>query len=158
MTRNEYATFIYYFGALHESKAEQAELIYDALKTLRDAGWAQAEGARLPIAGAILAFETQYPERAGDWGGWRREFPTLYARVMPAMENNPDDPQWIEFHIAQWYILRRESSLDSILDLVNNDLSCIMASKIQTAISQSVPLRKSFLAAKRAREASMLIQ
>ena len=155
MTQNEYATFIYYFGAREKSKAEVAELISDALQTLRDAEWAWPEGARLPIAGAVLAFETQYPDRAAEW---RREFPSLYARVMPAMENNPDNPQWIEFHIAQWYILRRESSLDSILDLVNNDLSCIMASKIQTAISQSVPLRKSFLAAKRAREASMLIQ
>lgn len=155
MTQNEYATFIYYFGARHESKAAQAELVYDALKTWRDAEWAWPEGARLPIAGAVLAFETLYPDRAA---AWRREFPSLYARVMPAMENNPEDPQWIEFHIAQWYILRRESSLDSILDLVNNDLSCIMASKIQTAISQSVPLRKAFLAAKRAREASMLIQ
>jgi hypothetical protein len=78
---------------------------------------------------------------------------------MPAMENNPDDPQWIEFHIAQWYLLRRESSLDSILDLIADFThSFSMRSKIEKAIGASVPLRKAFLAAKRAREASMLIQ
>jgi hypothetical protein len=156
MTQNEYATFIYYFGAREKSKAEVAELISDALKSLRDAEWAWPEGARLPIAGAVLAFETLYPDRAP---AWRREFPSLYARVMPAMENNPDDPQWIEFHIAQWYLLRRESSLDSILDLIADFThSFSMRSKIEKAIGASVPLRKAFLAAKRAREASMLIQ
>lgn len=157
MTQNDYATFIYYFGAREKSKAEVAELISDALRTLRDAEWAWPEGARLPIAGAVLAFETLYPDRAA---GWRRDFPALYARVMPAMENNPDDPQWIEFHIAQWYILRRESSLDFILDLIanNGESAWSMRQKIEKAIGASVPLRKAFLSAKRAREASMLIQ
>ena len=156
MTQNEYATFIYYFGAREKSKAEVAELIHDALQTLRDAEWASPEGARLPIAGAVLAFETLYPERAVTW---RREFPAIYARVLPVMDNSKDDPQWIEFHIVQWYILRRESSLDSILDLIadNGESAWKMRQKVEESISQSVPLRNAFIAAKRAREASMLI-
>lgn len=152
MTQDQYATLIYYWAG-----HPQPERIPEVLCTLRDSPWAWPLGAHLPIAGVVMAFETQFPDRARQW---RLDFPTLYASIQRAMESGPNDPQWTEFYIAQWFILRRESLLDAILNIIadGGDAAWQARRKCQKWANESVPFRKAFEAAREARKLAMLIQ
>jgi hypothetical protein len=158
VTRDEYATFLYYFGAREKSRSEVAELITDALQSLENAEWAMPDVRSLPIAGAVMAFEELYPERAAEW---RKRFPALRRRILTASEKSPTCPEWTDYHLAQWFILRRESCIDAVLDRVadiDEEVSISARIKLQALASQSVPFRKALEAAREARKLAMLIQ
>lgn len=160
MTQGEYATFLYYFGAREKSRSEVAELITDALQSLENAEWAMPDVRSLPIAGAVMAFEELYPERAAEW---RKRFPALRRRILTASGKSPDCPEWTDYHLAQWFILRSEKCIDAVLDRVadyDSDLPYEdrAATKLQVLASQSVPFRKFLEKAREARKLAMLIQ
>lgn len=152
MTQNEYATLIYYwFGH------PQPERIPSVLRSLRDSPWAWPAERHLPIAGAVMAFESLYPDRKGEW---RREFSSLYATIQSAMNQSQDCPEWTDFHLAQWFILRSEKSLDAVLDRVadGGDVGSAAQVKLQDLAAQSIPFRKCLEKAREARKLAMLIQ
>lgn len=152
MTRDEYATLIYYWAG-----HPQPERIPEILRTLRDSPWAWPLAAHLPTAGVVMALETLYPDRAGQW---RRDFPTLYVSLLHAMDTGPSDPQWTEFYVAQWLILRRVSVLDAILNRIadGGEVGLTATVRAQKWASDSVPFRKAFEKAKEARKLAMIIQ
>jgi hypothetical protein len=153
MTQNEYATLIYYWaGHL------QPERIPDLLATLDTADWARFAEFDLPIAGVVTAFETLYPDRKHRW---RADYPALRRRIVAAVGMSKDCPEWADFHVAQWLILRRPESVDAILDMVadGGDCSIAVQAKLRgNTVQQSVPLRKALEKAREARKMSMLIQ
>ena len=157
MTRDEYATFIYYFGARNVSKEEQAELIPDLLQSLETKEWAQPDVLSLPIAGFVSAMEALYPDRVA---GWRKRYPALRRRVLNAISKSHECPEWTDFHLAQWFILRHEESLDACLDRVaeGGEVGRAAIEKLQALASQSAPFQKALDMAKRARESAMIIQ
>lgn len=157
MTQDEYATFLYYFGARHQSKEEQAELIPDVMASLQNSEWAKPDERELPIAGAVMALWEVYPDRKHRW---KADYPELKRTVERAVLKTKDCPEWTDFHLAQWCILRRESSVDACLDLVaeGGEIGWAATQKLEQFSGASVPFLKALKAAKRAREASMLIQ
>jgi hypothetical protein len=157
MTQGEYATFLYYFGAREKSRSEVAELITDALQSLENAEWARPDVRSLPIAGAVMAFEELYPDRAAEW---RKRFPALRRRIVAAAGLSADCPEWTDYHLAQWFILRRESCIDAVLDRVadGGEVRAAAEIKLQHLASQSVPFRKALEKAREARKLAMLIQ
>jgi hypothetical protein len=158
VTRDEYATFLYYFGARQESRSEVAELITDALQSLETSEWARPEVRSLPIAGAVMAFEELYPDRAA---GWRKQFPALRRRIVAAAGLSADCPEWTDYHLAQWFLLRHEKCIDAVLDrAADADKEIWMPTrlKLQELASQSVPFRKALEKAREARKLAMLIQ
>ena len=157
MTRDEYATFLYYFGAREKSRSEVAELITDALQSLENAEWARPDVRSLPIAGAVMAFEELYPDRAAEW---RKRFPALRRRILAASEKSPACPEWTDYHLAQWFILRSEKCIDAVLDRVadiDEEVSISARLKLQELASQSVPFRKALEQAREARKLAMII-
>ncbi len=157
MTQDEYATFLYYFGAREKSRSEVAELITDALQSLENAEWAMPDVRSLPIAGAVMAFEELYPDRAAEW---RKRFPALRRRILTASEKSPACPAWTDSHLAQWFILRSEKCSDGVLDRVadiDEEVSISARIKLQELASQSVPFRKALEQAREARKLAMII-
>lgn len=158
MTRNEYATFLYYFGTRYQSKEEQAILIPDALSALQNSEWAQGEGLDLAIAGAVMAFWERYPDRKHRW---QADYPELRHRVERAVMQSKENPDWADYHMSRWFVLRQESSLDAILNMIADGGNCgrVVRLKLQgKTVAECVPFQKSMRKARRAREASMLIQ
>jgi len=160
VTRDEYATFLYYFGARKQSRAEQVELIPQVLDTLENAEWAQEARFDLPIAGAWMAFEQLWPDRRHRW---RAEHARLRRRVREAAGLAPTCPEWTDYHLAQWFILRQEKCIDAVLDRVadyDSDLPWDdrAASKLQRLAEESIPFRKALQKAREARMLAMLVQ
>ena len=157
MTRDEYATFLYYFGAREKSRSEVAELIQDALQSLETSEWARPEVRSLPIAGAVMAFEELYPDRAAEW---RKRFPMLRRRIVAAAGLSADCPEWADYHVSQWFVLRQEKCIDAVLDRVadGGEVGSSAQVKLQELASQSVPFRKALEKARKARKLAMLIQ
>jgi hypothetical protein len=153
MTQDEYATFLYYFGARYQSKAEQAELIPDVLASLQNSEWAKPEGRELPIAGAVGAFFELYPDRKHRW---QADYPGLRRMISRAVGKSQECPEWTDFHLAQWLVLRRESSIDAILDRVA-DGRPLALEKLQAMAAESVPFQKALRKAREARKVAMLI-
>jgi len=152
MTRNEYATLVYYWAG-----HPQPERIPEILATLEHAEWTQYKKSDLPIAGAVAAFESLYPDRAQEW---RKGYPTLHRRVSAAVGLSKECPEWTDFHLAQWFILSRESSIDAVLDRVADGGTVGMEAQIslQKLASDSTPFRKALEKAREARKLAMLIQ
>lgn len=160
MTRDDYATFLYYFGAREKSRSETAELITDALQSLDNAEWAMPDQRSLPIAGAVMAFEELYPDRKYRW---RADFPWLRRRVKMAAGQSPQCPEWTDYHLAQWFILRSEKCIDAVLDRIADYDSELpynerAATKLQELAAQSVPFRKALEKARESRKLAMVIQ
>ena len=153
MTQDEYATFLYYFGARYQSKAEQAELIPDVLVFLQNSEWAKPEGRELPIAGAVTAIFELYPDRKHRW---QADYPELRRMISRAVGKSQECPEWTDFHLAQWLVLRREGSIDVILDRVADGRPCAL-SKLQAFAAESVPFQKALRKAREARKLAMLI-
>ena len=156
MTRDEYATFLYYFGAREKSRSEVAELITDALQSLENAEWARPDVRSLPIAGAVMAFEELYPDRKH---AWRAAYPALRRRIVAAAGLSADCPEWTDYHLAQWFILRQEKCIDAVLDRVadGGEVGAAAQVKLQGLASQSVPFRKALEKAREARKLAMII-
>jgi hypothetical protein len=153
VTQNEYATLIYYWAG-----HPQPERIPDLLATLDTADWARFAEFDLPIAGVVSAFETLYPDRKHRW---RADYPALRRRIKDAVGMSKDCPDWADFHVAQWLILRRQESLDAILDMVADGGDCATAVQAKlrgNTVQQSVPLKKALEKAREARKMAMLIQ
>ena len=152
MTRNEYATLIYYWAG-----HPQPERIPEILDTLENAEWARPAERTLPIAGVVAAFELLYPDRKH---AWRADHPILSARVSAAVGLSKECPEWTDFHLAQWFILRGESSIDAVLDRVADGGTVGMEAQIslQKLASDSTPFRKALEKAREARKLAMLIQ
>lgn len=153
MTQNEYATLIYYWAG-----HPQPERIPDVMETLERAEWAASSECDLPIAGTVMAFESLYPDRKH---AWRAAHPLLRRRVKAAAGSSADCPEWADYHVSQWMILRSEKSLDAILDMIADGGECGAAvqAKLQgKTVGQSVPLRKALEKARAARKLSMVIQ
>ena len=160
MTRDDYATFLYYFGARKQSRAEQVELIPEVLSTLENAEWAQEARFDLPIAGAVTAFEQLWPDRKHRW---RAEHPRLRRRVSGAVGLAPACPEWTDYHLAQWFILRQDRCIDAVLDRVADYDSELpwderAATKLQKLSDESVPFKKALVKAREARTLAMLVQ
>jgi len=153
VTQDEYATFLYYFGARYQSKAEQAELIPDVLVSLQNSEWAKPEGRELPIAGAVTAIFELYPDRKHRW---QADYPELSRMVKRAVGKSLDCPEWTDFYLAQWLVLRRDSSIDAILDRVADGRELALE-KLQMFAAESVPFQKALRKAREARNAAMLI-
>ena len=153
LTQNEYATLIYYwFGH------PQPERIPEVLEALERAEWAAPAEFDLPIAGIVMALESLYPDRKH---AWRTAYPVLRRRVKAAAGSSADCPEWADYHVAQWLILRSEKSLDAILDMIADGGECGRAVQLKLqgkTVSQSVPLRKALEKAREARKLAMLIQ
>jgi hypothetical protein len=153
MTQNEYATLIYYWAG-----HPQPERIPEALESLERAEWASSAELDLAIAGIVMAFESAYPDRKH---AWRAAYPILRRRVKAAAGASADCPEWADYHVSQWLILRRESSLDAILDMIADGDECGRAVQLKIqgkTVQQSVPLRKALEKAREARKLAMLIQ
>lgn len=153
MTQNEYATLIYYWAG-----HPQPERIPDVLRTLQNSEWAWPFEFHLAIAGTVLAFESLYPDRKAEW---RRDFSGLYAMIQNATDQSRTCPEWADYHVSQWMILRRFESLDAILDMIANGDECGRAVQLKMqgkTVQQSVPLRKALEKARAARRQAMLIQ
>ena len=155
MNRDEYATFLYYFGERKQSKAEQSEAIPEVLAFVENAPFRPER--ELPIAGAVMALWELYPDRKHRW---QADYPTLRQRISRAVMQSQEAPEWTDFHLAQWFILRRESSIDAILDRVaeGGDIGASAQIKLQDLAAQSIPFRKSLEKAREARKLAMLIQ
>ena len=156
MTRDEYAAFLYYFGAREKSRSEVAELITDALQSLENAEWARPDVRSLPIAGAVMAFEELYPDRAAEW---RKRFPSLRRRIVAAAGLSADCPEWTDYHLAQWFILRHEKCIDAVLDRVadGGEVGASAQDKVHRLASGSVPFLKALKKAYEARKLAMII-
>jgi len=157
MTRDEYATFLYYFGARQQSKEEQAELIPEVLASLQNAEWAHPAERELPIAGAVMAFWELYPDRKHRW---QADYPELRRMISRAVMQSQEAPEWTDFHLAQWFVLHSEKCIDAVLDRVatGGEVGLSATVKLQQLASQSVPFRKALEKAKEARKLAMLIQ
>ena len=157
MTRDEYATFLYYFGARYQSKEEQAILIPDVLASLQNSEWAKPEKRELPIAGAVMALWELYPDRKHRW---QADYPELRRMISRAVMKSQECPEWTDFHLAQWFIRRREDSIDKVLDRVadGGDTAWSARQKLEQLAAQSVPFKKALASAREARKAAMFIQ
>jgi hypothetical protein len=153
MTQDEYATFLYYFGARYQSKAEQAELIPDVLFSLQNSEWAHPDERELPIAGAVMAFFELYPDRKHRW---QADYPELRRMISRAVMKSQECPEWTDFHLAQWLVLRREGSIDAILDRVADGRELALE-KLHAFAAESVPFQKALRKARDARKMAMLI-
>lgn len=155
MTRDEYATFLYYFGERKQSKSEQAEIIPEALAYLQNTPFPPER--ELPIAGAVMAFWELYPDRKHRW---QADFPELRRMISRTVMQSQEAPEWTDYHLAQWFILRRESCIDAVLDRVadGGEVGASAQVKLQDLASQSVPFRKALEKARGARKLAMLIQ
>ena len=136
MTRDEYATLIYYWAG-----HPQPERIPEILRTLQNSEWAWPSERQLPIAGVVRAFESMYPVPAG---GWHRDFGPLCARIQSAENQSQVCPEWTDYHLAQWHILRSKKCIDAVLDRVadGGEVGTSAQIKLQDLASQSVPFRK----------------
>ena len=157
MTRDEYATFLYYFGARHQSKEEQAELIPEVLASLQNAEWARPAERELPIAGAVMALWELYPDRKHRW---QADYPELRRMISRAVMQSQEAPEWTDFHLAQWFVLHSEKCIDAVLDRVaaGGEVGASAQIKLQQLASESVPFRKALEKAKEARKLAMIIQ
>jgi hypothetical protein len=153
MTQDEYATFLYYFGARYQSKAEQAELIPDVLASLQNSEWAHPDERELPIAGAVMALFELYPDRRHRW---MADYPELRRMISRAVGKSLDCPEWTDYYLAQWLVMRRESSIDAILDRVINGRE-LASDKLNAFAAESVPFQKALRKAREARKVAMLI-
>ena len=152
MTQNDCATLIYYWAG-----HPQPERIPELLETLERADWAAPAERDLPIAGTVMAFESLYPDRKHTW---RTAYPALRRRIVAAAGLAADCPEWTDYHLAQWFILRQEKCIDAVLDRVadGGEVGLSATVKLQQLASQSVPFRKALEKAKEARKLAMLIQ
>jgi hypothetical protein len=152
VTRDEYATLIYYWAG-----HPQPERIPEILRALMNSEWAWPAKRQLPIAGVVQAFESMYPDRAA---GWHIDFGALYARLHSATDQAQDCPEWTDYHLAQWPLLRSEKCIDAVLDRVadGGEVGASAQIKLQELASQSVPFRKALEKARESRKLAMIIQ
>jgi len=155
VNRDEYATFLYYFGERKQSKAEQAEAIPEVMAFLQNTPMPVER--ELPIAGAVMALWELYPDRKPRW---QADFPALRRMISRAVMQSQEAPEWTDYHLAQWFILRRESSIDAVLDRVaeGGDIGTSAQIKLQDLAAQSVPFKKALEKAREARKLAMLVQ
>jgi hypothetical protein len=91
------------------------------IHTLANESWAKTPQRELPVAGTVLAFSELYPDKAA---GWKVAYRDLFKRVQHATSKPKSLAAWNDFHIAQWFVLRRARRdegieiLDKLLDRV----------------------------------------
>lgn len=75
----------------------------------------------------------------------------------------PACPEWTDYHLAQWFILRQDRCIDAVLDRVADYDSELpwderAATKLQKLSDESVPFKKALVKAREARTLAMLVQ
>jgi len=152
VTPNDYAYLVYYwYGEPHP------ERIPEILATFRDCTWAHRPGRDLPMAGALLGFETLYPDKKETW---RSEFPAVYRFAERATQTDKQSPAWNDYYIAQWFITRDDKCLDSLLDRVaeGGEVGFETRLSLENWSERCAPFRVNLERAKAARKECMIIQ
>jgi hypothetical protein len=100
-----------------------------------------------------MAFFELYPDRKHRW---QADYPELKRTVSRAVGKSLDCPEWTDFYLAQWLVLRRESSIDVILDRVADGRELALE-KLEEFARESAPFQKALRKAREARKMAMLI-
>lgn len=152
VTQNEYATLVYYWrGEPHP------ERIPEILTCFRDCSWAHVPPRDLPMAGALLGFETLYPDLKQ---AWRAAWPEVYAWAARATRTDKQAPAWNDYHVARWFVTRDLACIDSLLDRVadGGDVGFEARRCLAAWSNRCIPFRRAVDRAQAARRESMLIQ
>jgi hypothetical protein len=152
LNQNEYATLVYYWRS-----EPHPERIPEILTAFRDCSWAHVPPRDLPMAGALLAFETLYPDLKQTW---RAEFPAVYRFAARATRTDKDADAWNDYHIAQWFLTRDLACLDAVLDRVasGGEVGYAARRTLESWAERCIPFRRALLKAQAARRAAMVIQ
>jgi hypothetical protein len=84
------------------------------------------------------------------------DHPELRRMISRAVGKSLDCPEWTDYYLAQWLVMRRESSIDAILDRVINGRE-LASDKLNAFAAESVPFQKALRKAREARKTAMLI-
>jgi hypothetical protein len=161
LSQDEYATLIYYWAG--EDHADDPGLVDGIIATLANCDWAGTTQNTLPRAGTVIAFCELFPDKEP---GWRAAYPELFRSIKRSMESPQRDSRWNDFHIAQWFILRRARRdegveiIDKLLDRVTEGGSVGYDAReaMQIVVSQCKPFELALERAKKERVARMVIQ
>jgi hypothetical protein len=107
LSQDEYATRAYYWAASEHSHEEAEAMIL----ALANCPWAKLPERELGCAGAVTALCELYPDLAP---AWKRSYGQLFSRIESGQRRGIADEGWNDFHVSQWFFLRRARKEDGI--------------------------------------------